>query len=169
VRVANAFEAQGISVVRLDLPYRVKKPTGPPPPGSATADRAGISEAVKAARDRGHERVFIGGHSYGGRQSTLLAAEDPGIAEGLLLLAYPLRPPRPKGAAARTTHFPDVKTPALFFHGSRDPFGSADELRSAIELIPAAARVIASEGDGHELAKLDGSVVVAEFTGFFMK
>lgn len=169
VRIANAFEAQGVSAVRIDLPFRLKRPTGPPHPGSATADREGIAEAVKAARAEGYRRICIGGYSYGGRQSSMLAAEHPGIADGLLLLAYPLRPPRAKGAVPRTAHFPDLRVPALFFMGTRDPFGSPEELAEAIRLIPAETRLITCQGDGHELAKLDGELVVREFQSYFMK
>ena len=66
--------------------------------------------------------VVLGGHSYGGRQATMLAAEEPGVAEALLLLSYPLHPPN-KPAQLRTAHFPQLRTPALFVSGTKDPFG----------------------------------------------
>jgi predicted alpha/beta-hydrolase family hydrolase len=168
VRVAKAFEEQGITVNRIDLPYRVNKPTGPPPPGSAERDREGIAQAITTAR-RNYPRVFIGGHSYGGRQCSMLAAERAGIADGLVLFAYPLRPPRSKSAAARTVHFAELKTRAIFFHGTRDPFGSPEELAEALTLIPAETRLVTSDRDGHELARLDGALVASEFKAFFME
>jgi len=78
----------------------------------------------------------------------MVAAEDSSLAAGLLLLSYPLHPPG-KPAQLRTGHFPSLRTPALFVHGTRDPFGSVDELREAIKLIPAAARLQVVEGAGH--------------------
>lgn len=99
----------------------------------------------------------------------MLAAEQPGIADGLVLFAYPLRPPRTKGAAPRTAHFPELRAPVLFFHGTRDPFGSPEELAEALKLIPPPNRLVTSDRDGHELAKLDAALVVREFTAFFME
>jgi predicted alpha/beta-hydrolase family hydrolase len=94
--------------------------------------------------------VFLGGHSYGGRQASLLVASDPGLADGLLLLSYPLHPPR-RPSELRTAHFPTLRTPALFVHGSRDGFGTLDEVTAALKLIPARTRLLPIEGAGHEL------------------
>lgn len=169
VRVASAFESDGIAVDRIDLAFRQKKPAGSPFPGSAAADRESIADAVNAARGRGCRRVYIGGHSYGGRQSSMLIAERPGIADGLLLFAYPLKPPRSKGPTTRTAHFPDINVPVLLFHGTRDPFGTPEELAEAIRLIPGETKLITSERDGHDLAKLGADLVAREFRAFFMK
>ena len=57
------------------------------------------------------------------RQTAMIAAERPGLADGLLLLSYPLHPPR-KPEQPRTAFFPEWRTPALFVHGTRDPFGT---------------------------------------------
>ena len=78
----------------------------------------------------------------------MVAAEDFGLANGLLLLSYPLHPPG-KPTQLRTEHFGLLRTPVLFVHGTRDPFGSVDELREAIKLIPIAARLQVVEGAGH--------------------
>ena len=61
--------------------------------------------------------VFAGGHSYGGRQTAMAAAERPELADGLVLLSYPLHPPG-KPEQTRTAFFPEWRTPALFVHGS---------------------------------------------------
>ena len=80
----------------------------------------------------------------------MLSAAEPGLADGLLLLSYPLHPPqRPR--ELRTGHFPDLKTPALFVHGTRDGFGSIDELEEALKLIPARTKLLSITGAGHEL------------------
>jgi predicted alpha/beta-hydrolase family hydrolase len=95
-------------------------------------------------------RVFIGGHSYGGRQATMLIAEEPQLVDGLLLLSYPLHPPR-KPSELRIAHFPKLGKPALFVHGDRDPFGSIEEMHSALELIPARKMLLEISGAGHDL------------------
>jgi predicted alpha/beta-hydrolase family hydrolase len=96
--------------------------------------------------------VYLGGHSYGGRQATMLAAEDPTVADGLLLFSYPLHPPE-KPAQLRTAHFPQLRTPAVFVHGTKDPFGTPAEIKSAITAIPAATRLMVVESAGHDLKK----------------
>jgi predicted alpha/beta-hydrolase family hydrolase len=101
-------------------------------------------------RDLAHGRIFLGGHSYGGRQSSMLAASSPDLVEGLLLLSYPLHPPR-KPQQLRTQHFSQLRTPALFVHGTRDPFGSEEELTGAVRLIPARTSLLFLAGAGHDL------------------
>jgi predicted alpha/beta-hydrolase family hydrolase len=152
VAVANAFSAAGTEVLRYDLPFRQERPYGPPRPADAARDRAGLSEQVAKARERKPEQVWMGGHSYGGRQASILAAEELGLVDGLLLLSYPLHPPR-KPEQLRTAHFPKLQTPALFVHGSRDPFGSLDEMKQALKLIPASTCLIEVDGAGHDLGR----------------
>ena len=79
-----------------------------------------------------------------------LAAEDPGVVSGLLLLSYPLHPPR-QPSQQRTAHFPSLRTPALFVQGTRDPFGSVEEMRLALQLILARTSLLALDGAGHDL------------------
>ena len=121
VAVADAFAEAGFAVLRCDLPFRQARPHGPPFPATAAQDREGLENAVLSVRGQGV--VILGGHSYGGRQASMLAAEKPGLVDALLLLSYPLHPPR-KPEQLRTAHFPSLRTPVLFVHGARDPFGS---------------------------------------------
>jgi predicted alpha/beta-hydrolase family hydrolase len=116
----------------------------------AARDREGLRRAVDVLRSQASGRIFLGGHSYGGRQSSMLAAEQPQLVAGLLLLSYPLHPPR-KFDQLRTAHFAQLKTPSLFVHGSRDPFGSHEEMKTALQLIPAQTMLMEIEGAGHEL------------------
>jgi len=165
VAVANALGESGRFVVRYDLPFRQERAHGPPRPGDADRDREGLRAEVLKIRETKPGRVWLGGHSYGGRQASMLAAEMPGLVDGLLLLSYPLHPPK-KPEQLRTAHFPKLRTPAFFFHGSRDPFGSIEELQKAIALISAETRLLVAEGAGHDLGRDHAAVakrVVAAF------
>jgi hypothetical protein len=150
VALAEALAFRGFVVLRCDLPFRQARPHGPPSPAGAARDRAGLRAAVEALARTGLERVSLGGHSYGGRQASLLAAEDPSVARALLLLAYPLHPPGRPGER-RVSHFPRLRTPALFVHGTADPFASEAELRDALTLIPAPTTLHLEPGAGHDL------------------
>jgi uncharacterized protein len=148
--VADAFCREGIGVLRCDLPFRQKRPRGPPSPGMAAADRAGLRSAAQAMRAFAPGKIYLGGHSYGGRQASMLAAEEPGVAAALLLLSYPLHPPG-KPEQPRTGHFPKIHLPAVFVHGTSDPFGATDELELALRMIPSTTRFIPVQGAGHDL------------------
>ena len=151
VALAEGFCDAGMSVLRCDLPFRQVRPQGPPTwPGCAEHDRQGLRRAVEAMRSIVPGRVFLGGHSYGGRQASMLAAEEPGLVPALLLLSYPLHPPK-RRESMRSAHFPSLQTPALFVSGTRDGFGTIDEITAALKLIPAQTELLAIEGAGHEL------------------
>lgn len=150
VSLARAFCDLGLVVLRYDLPFRVLRPSGSPFPAGAARDREGVARAVQLVRERVSGHVFAGGHSYGGRQTAMMAAEHPEVADGLLLLSYPLHPPK-QPEKLRTAYFPEWRTPALFVHGSRDPFGTLEELRSAMEQIPARVDLLAVQGAAHDL------------------
>jgi predicted alpha/beta-hydrolase family hydrolase len=158
LRLARSFEEAGYVVLRYDLPFRQQRAKGPPFPAQAERDREGIASAAECLRSIVPGRIFLGGHSYGGRQSTMLAADRPDIAAALLLLSYPLHPPK-KPDQPRTAHFPKLRLPALFVHGTNDPFASLEELRAAMSLIPARTDLLAVEGAGHDLARAAGLAV----------
>ena len=162
VAVAEAFANAGYAVLRCDLPFRQLRPHGPPFPAHAVQDRTGLENAVLSVKDRGP--VWLGGHSYGGRQASMLAAEKPDLVKALLLLSYPLHPPR-RPADLRTAHFPNLRTPALFVHGERDPFGSIEELRQAITLIPARTELHPVPGAGHDLKPFAWAPPLPELLG----
>jgi len=150
VAVADAFSTAGFLVLRCDLAFRQARPHGPPF-GSATRDRDGLRRALQVITPLAPGRLFLGGHSYGGRQASMLLAEDAALAAGLLLLSYPLHPPK-KPAQLRTAHFPELRVRSLFVHGTRDPFGSVDEMRAAMELLAAPKNLLVIEGAGHDLS-----------------
>jgi uncharacterized protein len=152
VAVASTFCAAGFLVLRCDLPFRQRRPKGPPSPSTAAADREGLRLAVAALQALGPQRVVLGGQSYGGRQATMLAADQPGLVEPLLLFSYPLHPPG-KPERLRTEHFPRLYLPCVFVQGSADPFGSISEMRNAIAQIPGVTELIAIDGAGHDLKR----------------
>ena len=173
ITVSEAFAGAGCTVLRCDLPFRQTRSYGPPRPGDAERDRDGLRNAVAALKKLGCERIFLGGHSYGGRQATMLCAADSDLVAGLLLLSYPLHPPR-KPTQLRVQHLPQLRVLALFVHGTRDPFGSIEEMESALKMIPAKTELLTVDGAGHDLGfkaksmpeELVGGVVRA-FQSFF--
>src|SRR5262245_43143698 len=162
VAAAGVFAAVGFTVLRCDLPFRQRRLSGPPSPSGAAADRAGLCEAVAAMRGLAPGAVVLGGQSYGGRQATMAAAEEPGLAEALLLFSYPLHPPG-KPERLRTEHFPLLQAPCVFVQGTADPFGTLPELEAATAAIPAGTRLIPVERAGHDLksGRFDLASVVA--------
>ena len=103
----------------------------------------------------------------------MLCAEEPDIATGLLLLSYPLHPPR-KPEQLRTQHLPKLRNASLFVQGTRDPFGSVEEMEKALQLIPAKTNLLRIEGAGHDLNFKKGAAagdfiatVVRAFQEFF--
>ena len=165
VALGEAFAGHGYVVLRCDLPFRQERRTGPPFPGNAERDRAGLRNAVAVLRKTVAGRIFLGGHSYGGRQATMLCAAVPELVKpelvkaapdkselvsGLLLLSYPLHPPR-KPEQLRIQHLPNLRTPSLFVQGTRDPFGSVEEITNALQLIPAKTELMTVQGVGHDL------------------
>jgi uncharacterized protein len=166
--LADAFGSEGWMVLRCDLPFRQFRPHGPPPPGSAERDQAGLRAAVAAMRRLGAGGVVLGGHSYGGRQASMLAAVEPRLVERLLLLSYPLHPPK-KPSELRTKHFPSLQVPALFVHGTRDGFGTIAEMQSALSLIPARTELLPITGAGHELlTKSNRESLIAQVASSFI-
>lgn len=143
---------------RADFPYRRA--------GRRVPDRAPVLiDAVRAEAApllaQGHGLV-LGGRSMGGRMCSMAVADpdDPLPAVGLVLVAYPLHPPR-RPDRLRTEHFPHIGVPCLFVSGTRDAFGSPDELLAATALIPGPVTHVWIEGKGHDLRGSDHAVASA--------
>jgi len=151
-QVCDEWARRGWLAVRYNLPYRRRRPTGPPS-GSAATDRAGIVEAITVCRSLAGGPMIAGGHSYGGRQTSMVVAgreTSPIEIDVLTLFSYPAHPPgRPE--RARTEHLPDITVPTVFAHGTSDPFGTLDEVRAAAALIPAPTEVVEISGARHDL------------------
>lgn len=165
VALAEELSRAGVTGLRCDLPFRQARPKGAPS-GSGEKDQEGLRRAVTLMKKRGAQQCFLGGQSYGGRQASMLAAKEPGLVEGLLLLSYPLHPPG-KPTQLRTAHFPALKTRTLFVQGTKDPFGAIEELEAALKLIPAGKRLVVIEGAGHGVKAAEAERVVRDFAEFF--
>jgi uncharacterized protein len=149
-RVCDEWAGRGWLAVRYNLPYRRRRPTGPPS-GSGASDRTGIVEAITVCRALADGPLIVGGHSYGGRlTSMVVAAQETVPVDVLTLFSYPLHPPS-KPERARTEHLPDITVPTVFTHGTSDPFGTLDELRDAAALIPAPTEIVEITGARHDL------------------
>lgn len=148
-QVCDEWARRGWLAVRYNLPYRRRRPTGPPS-GSAAADRTGIVEAITLCRDLTDGPLVAGGHSYGGRQTSMVVAGREAAVDVLTLFSYPVHPPG-KPERARTEHLPDIRVPTVFTHGTSDPFGTPDELRAAAALVKGTTAVVEIAGGRHDL------------------
>jgi len=144
-RVADGLAARGITVVTFDFPYMAQ--------GRKVPDRGPVLEnafqatwLAVAARTSGP--LFAGGKSMGGRIATQVAARGALHPEpiGLVSFGYPLHPPG-KPAERRDRHLPLVKAPLLFLSGTRDPFGSPEDLRDVVRGLPNATLTLFDDGD----------------------
>jgi predicted alpha/beta-hydrolase family hydrolase len=150
VALSEELARRGVAVLRYDLPFRQLRPHGPPSPSSAKRDQQGLRDAANVLRKMNGGRVLLGGQSYGGRQASMLAASDPGACDGLLLLSYPLHAPG-KAGQLRDAHFPQIKVPALFVQGTKDPFASVAELTDSLQLLKGRFEHVIVDGAGHDL------------------
>ena len=140
----------GVDVERIDLPKGKAERAVP----VAVATAAGLASA-------GHDRVFLGGRSFGGRVCSMaVASGDVPAAAGLVLVSYPLHPPG-KPAQLRTEHFPLLRVPCLFVSGTRDAFGTPDELKAATKAIRGKVTHVFVDGGDHGLRGKDAAVANA--------
>ncbi len=170
-RVCDEWARRGFLSVRYNLPYRRRRPAGPPS-GSGAGDRAGIVAALAVCRDLTGCPLIAGGVSYGGRQTSMVVASSTNgpttPVDALTLFSYPLHPPG-KPERARTEHLPDITVPTVFTHGSSDPFGTLDELRDAAALIAAPTEVVEILGARHDLGTHDVPALAVEAALRFLR
>jgi predicted alpha/beta-hydrolase family hydrolase len=160
IAIERALGARA-SVERTDFPYRRE--------GRRAPDRA--PKLMSAIRDdlsglsRRRGPVVMGGRSMGGRMSSMVAADVDGggpVARlaGLVLICYPLHPPG-KPDRLRVEHLVDISVPCLFVSGTKDPFGSPDELTEWTATIPAPVEHVWVEGGRHDLKGADHTIATA--------
>ncbi len=148
VAMARALAAGGLEVVTFNFLYTEARRRAP--------DRNEVLEATWRAalaevRARGAARPFIGGKSMGGRIATQIAAHPDVEVAGLVLLGYPLHPPG-QPQKLRTGHLPQVRAPMLFVQGSRDAFGTPEELEPWLKGRARGTRLFVVEGGDHSFA-----------------
>jgi uncharacterized protein len=148
-QICDEWARRGWLAVRYNLPFRRRRPKGPPS-GSGAGDRAGIVEAITLCRGLAEGPLIAGGHSYGGRQTSMVVASEQTAVDVLTLFSYPVHPPG-KPERARIEHLPDITVPTVFTHGTSDPFGTPAEVREAAALIAAPTRVVEIAGGRHDL------------------
>ncbi len=130
---ADVLASKGVPSLRFNFSYRSAGKGAPPrSPALEVEVRAAIAECMKRTR-LSSDRIVVGGRSMGGRICSMVAAVDGAL--GCVLLGYPLHPPG-KPDVLRVDHFPTLHAPVLFVSGTRDAFGTPDELRAAAERIP---------------------------------
>lgn len=148
-------------VERRDFPYRRE---GRRAPDRAPKLMASVrDDLVTFGRRRGP--IVMGGRSMGGRMTTMVAADVDSrgpVARlaGLVLICYPLHPPKKPGKL-RVEHLPDISVPCLFISGTRDPFGTPDELESWTSTIPAPVEHLWLDGARHDLKGHDDAIADA--------
>jgi len=155
VRVGKGLAERGVRVVTFNFPYRAEGRKLPDKPPVLEGAFRSVWEEVLAEdkrQGRNARAYFAGGKSMGARMSSQVAASggfSPAPA-GLVFFGYPLHPPG-KPEQRRDRHLPAVSAPMLFIHGTRDPFGSPDEMHALTSGLPAASLEIIRGGD-HSLA-----------------
>lgn len=150
VDIATRLATRGIDVITFDFLYMTR--------GKKLPDRNEVLEAtwhaaIAALRARSGlptDRLFIGGKSMGGRIASQVAATRTQRIAGLVLLGYPLHPPK-KPQLRRDAHLPRITVPMLFVQGTRDPLGTAKEMKLLAKKLPRAS-VHVVEGGNHSLA-----------------
>ena len=150
--LCDEWARRGFLAIRYNLPFRRRRPKGPPG-GNGAKDRDGIIEAIAHVRELTGGPLIVGGHSYGGRQTSMVVAAReafPVEVDMLTLFSYPVHPPG-KPERTRTEHLPDIRVPTVFTHGTSDPFGTPDELRAAAALVTGTTAVVEIAGARHDL------------------
>ena len=148
--VANGMAARGFDVMTFNFVYKEQGRGAPDPKAKLEACyRAVIDTAIKHRKLEGNKLV-IGGKSMGGRIASQVAAEDSKGVDGLVFLGYPLHPPG-RLDKMRDEHLPKIKAPMLFVQGSRDAFGTEEEIREIIKKHRLPATLFAIKNGDHSL------------------
>jgi predicted alpha/beta-hydrolase family hydrolase len=149
VAIDRAVSALGLTVERVDFPYRLAVRRRPDPPAVLEATIHERAQALARRLGVGSAHLLLGGRSMGGRICSQVVSTGFAVA-GLVLVSYPLHPPgRP--AQSRTAHLPGVQVPTLLISGTRDAFGAPDELTAAAALIAGPVTQVWIEGADHGL------------------
>jgi uncharacterized protein len=159
VAIDDALTPDGVRVERIDFPYHVAGRRAPDRPPVLIATVVGAAEDLAADLGVSGSEIALGGRSMGGRMCSMAVAEGLGAA-ALILISYPLHPPG-KPDRPRTEHLVSLQVPCLFVSGTRDAFGTPDELEAATATIPGPVTHVWIEGGDHGLKGKDSRVAEA--------
>ena len=157
--VAIEHAVSPLPTLRVDFPYRL---AGKKFPDKSPVLVACVKDSVRAFAKQlqcSTDQLVIGGRSMGGRMCTMAASDevDPLKVLGVACIGYPLHPPK-KPDQLRTAHFGNLQSPLLFISGTRDEFGTPEELTTAWKLLPNNPTVQMIEKGRHELRGADAQV-----------
>ena len=148
---ATALSERGLAVLRFNFPY--KEAPGQRPPDRMEVLVETYREVVAASATRTGSPpgpLFVGGKSMGGRVASMLCAQRLVTPSGLIFLGYPLH--APGKTENRSEHLPKIRRPMLFVQGTRDPFGSIDEVRAERKRLKLSGALHVVDGGDHSFA-----------------
>jgi predicted alpha/beta-hydrolase family hydrolase len=148
VHYANGVASRGIDTATFNFQYTEQGRSAPDRGAKLEACYRATIATVRQIKDINRNPLFIGGKSMGGRIASQVAAAGLDDLSGLVFLGYPLHPPG-KPDQLRSKHLGRIRAPMLFIQGSRDSFGTPDELRPIIEESSLPAKLYEVEGGDH--------------------
>ncbi len=152
----DAALTPGVRVERIDFPYHLAGRRAPDRPSVLVATVVDAAETLAAELGMPTARIALGGRSMGGRMCSMAVAEGLPVA-ALVLVSYPLHPPG-KPERPRTEHLGSLAVPCLFVSGTRDAFGTPEELEAATASIPGPVTHVWIDGGDHGLRGRDEQV-----------
>lgn len=149
---ANGLAERGIDVITFNFLYMEQGRHVPDPKQKLEACYLAVIDAASRHKKLKGNQLAIGGKSMGGRIASQVAAQPEGAkaVDALVFLGYPLHPPGRRDKL-RDSHLPEIKAPMLFVQGSRDTFGTPDELRAVFEKHQLSPTLHVVEGGDHSL------------------
>ena len=156
VAIDDAVSVSGVRVERIDFPYRLAGRRAPDRPLVLIATIRDAAQDLARTLRTTPRRIALGGRSMGGRMCSMAVAEGLEAA-ALVLVSYPLHPPG-KPDRLRIEHLGALDVPCLFVSGTRDAFGSPEELEAATARIPGAVTHCWLDGGDHGLRGRDAQV-----------
>ena len=146
----SGLAARGLDALTFNFLYTEQGRRVPDPKARLEACYGAVVETALSEKTLKNNRLIVGGKSMGGRIASQIAAVDCDNIAGLVFLGYPLHPPG-KPEQLRDAHLRDVKRPMLFVQGSRDAFGSEEEIRAVIKKRGLKATLYVIPGGDHSL------------------
>jgi predicted alpha/beta-hydrolase family hydrolase len=149
---ANGLAERGLDVITFNFLYMEQGRHVPDPKQKLEACYLAVIDAASRHKKLKGNQLAIGGKSMGGRIASQVAAQPEGAkaVDALVFLGYPLHPPGRRDKL-RDSHLPEIKAPMLFVQGSRDTFGTPDELRAVFEKHQLSPTLHVVEGGDHSL------------------